>query len=80
MASVTSRQATARNIADSAVTRLQPISNTRSDAAVVWDHETFRATFGFQPINGGEYIILPTDKYWGQAGRQACSEGVGGET
>ena len=56
-ASVASRQATAWNIADSAVTRLQPISNTRNDAAVVWDHVTFRATFRFQPTNGGAYIL-----------------------
>ena len=34
-ASVASRQATARNIVDSVVTRLQPRSNTCNDAAVV---------------------------------------------
>ena len=34
-ASVASRQATARNIADAAVTWLQPRSNMRNDAAVV---------------------------------------------
>ena len=62
MASVASRQAIARNIADSAVTWLQPRSNTCNDATVVRDHVTFHVTFGFQPINGGAYI-MPTDNY-----------------
>ena len=47
-ASVASRQTTARNIADSAVTWLQPRSNTCKDAAIVRDHVTLRETFGFQ--------------------------------
>ena len=34
-ASVASRQATARNVADSAVTRLQPRSKKRNDEAIV---------------------------------------------
>ena len=45
---------------DLAVTWLQPKSNTRNDAVVVWNHVPFRVTFGFQPINGGAYI-LPVD-------------------
>ena len=61
-ASVASRHATARNIADSAVTRPQPRSNTRDDAAIVRDHVTFHATFGFQPINSSAHI-LPMDNF-----------------
>ena len=63
-ASGASRQASARNIADSAVTWLQPRSNMDNDAPVVRDHVTFRVifrvtfrvTFGFQPINSGAYL------------------------
>ena len=56
-ASVASRQETARNVADSAVTRLKPRSNTHDDAAIVRDHVTFHATFCFQPINGSTHIL-----------------------
>ena len=44
---VASHQATALNIADSAVTWLQPRLNMWNDAAVVRDHMTFRSTFEF---------------------------------
>ena len=40
------------NIADSPVTQRQRKSNTCNDAAVVRDHVTLRATFGFQPQTG----------------------------
>ena len=32
-------------------------------APVVWDHVTFLATFGLQPIKDGTYNILTTNNY-----------------